>query len=272
MSAGPGAASGIELEHLLRRTLPIYELPGQAYWRALELSSIIGLKDTVEFDRPILEIGCADGVFASEVFDQIDDGIDINERAVARARRNGAPYQRVHLMDARQMTFSPGSFGTVFANCVIEHIPDLPRVLASSHAILRDGGQFIATVPLSGMNDHLTFRSRRYCDLRRRQLTHLNLHDPSQWRALFRNAGFTGFELRPYLDGGQCQLWDRLDAPVCVGVSRRGTIGTALRLIARALPPGVREAIYRSLARRIARGDARRRHGSPCAAAIVATK
>ncbi len=272
MSATAQAVSGIELEQLLLRTLPIYELPGQAYWRALELSAIMDLKDTVEFDRPILEIGCADGVFASLVFDQIDDGIDINERGLARARRKGVPYRRVHLMDARKMTFSAESFGTVFANCVIEHIPDLPAVLASSHTILRDGGRFVATVPLLGMNDHLTFRSKRYSDLRRRQLVHLNLHDADGWQSVFRSAGFREFELRPYIRGGQCELWDRLDAPICLGISGRWNIGAALRLATHALPHGIRGWIHRSLARWIAVKDARLRHGPPCAAAIVASK
>ncbi len=233
MSVNGQGPCGSELEELLMRTLPIYQLPGQSYWRALELAAVTAFAKTCHLERPILEIGCADGVFASKVFAHVDDAIDINARTLARARSNGLTYDRVHLMDARQMTFASGSFATVFANCVIEHIPNLSSVLASSHTMLRDGGKFVATVPLRGMNSHLSLRAKWYCDLRRRQLVHLNLFDPSEWQCLFRDAGFAGFELRPYISGGQCELWDRLDALICVGLSGRWNVGAALRLALR---------------------------------------
>jgi hypothetical protein len=122
------------------------------------------------------------------------------------------------------------------------------------------------------MNDHLTFRSPRYCDLRRRQLAHRNLHDAPGWQSLFSQAGYRQIERWPYIAGGQCELWDRLDAPICVGISGRWNIGAALRLVARTLPRGMREAMYRLFAHWIARKDSGRRRGPPCVAAIVATK
>jgi SAM-dependent methyltransferase len=73
-----------------------------------------------------LEIGCGDGQLSSMMFDKIDEAIDINPRSVEKSRRAaGKLYRRVRCLDARQLEFSNGGFGSIFANCVIEHIPDL---------------------------------------------------------------------------------------------------------------------------------------------------
>ena len=97
----------------------------------------------------------------------MDWGIDLNPREIALcAGRNGL-YGRLACMDARRLIFADGVFATVFANCVMEHIPDLPRVLAECRRVLRPGGALIATVPLIEMNQHLLLRSAWYARLAR---------------------------------------------------------------------------------------------------------
>lgn len=260
------------LRELLTLTLPIYEAPGQALWRAFELAKVRELRETVGYDGPVLEIGCSDGVFSSLVFDTVDDGIDINPRAIERAKLRGHVYERLHVMDARRMAFPEGAYGTVFANCVIEHIPDLEQVLRDSFRVLRPGGKFVATVPLREMNDYLVLRQDWYARMRQRQLVHVNLLSEAEWQALFRRVGFGHVETSTYLRGSQCAVWDQLDLPVSVGVGGRYNVGAVLRILGRRLPARAKRHLLRTTAARLAEIAARPASGAPCATAIVAWK
>ena len=121
-------------------TLNIYKWPSQAFWRYFELQAL----KQIEYDRPILEIGCGDGQFSSLVFPEIDEAIDVNPRSVEKCRRlaNGL-YRRVQCLDARELQFSEGGYGTIYANCVMEHIPDIQGVLAGCCRGLRPGGKLV---------------------------------------------------------------------------------------------------------------------------------
>jgi SAM-dependent methyltransferase len=260
------------LDRALELVLPIYKAPGQALWRAFELVKVWELRDRVGYPGPVLEIGCADGIFSALVFDRVADGIDINARMVERARQRPHIYDRMHVMDARNMRFETGSFRTVFANCVIEHIPSLEGVLRDSFRVLESGGRFVATVPLLEMNNHLLLRGDWYASLRRRQLFHENLLSSEQWRDLFTRCGFTRIEVHPYLMGVHCEAWDRLDAPICIGIGGRYNVGAVIRYGGRLLPSAVRDRISARTLARLRRIVRREGDVSPCAAAIVAWK
>ena len=198
-------------------TLNIYKWPSQAFWRYFELQALKHL----QYERPILEIGCGDGQFSSLLFREIDDAIDINPRAVERCQvLAGGPYQRVRCLDARELEFSEGGYGTIYANCVMEHIPDIKGVLAGCYRGLRTGGKLVMTVPLETMNDHLLFRWGWYARVRQQQLVHVNLLNERGWKDLLLGIGFTSVEFRPYLSGEACKFWDRLDSPGCIGFGR----------------------------------------------------
>jgi SAM-dependent methyltransferase len=255
------------------RVLPIYRTPSQSLWRAYELAKVIELRDRLGFERPILEVGCGDGGFTALVLDHVDDGVDINPRSLERCRaEQGDRYERLHRMDARKMDFPEGTYGTVFSNCVLEHIPGLPEVLASSYRALKKGGKMVATVPLREMNDHLAVRSERYAEMRRRQLVHVNLLTSEEWDAAFRTAGFSRVEQYPYFHARQCRIWDRLDVPLALGVGRY-RLGTAMFYAGRALLPDAAGRALRGATSRLMSGAFDNRDpGAPCAAAIVAYK
>jgi SAM-dependent methyltransferase len=198
-------------------TLNIYKWPSQAFWRYFELQF---LKE-IEYKRPILEIGCGDGQFSSLVFREIDEAIDVNPRAVEKCRRlaNGL-YRRVQCLDARELQFSEGGYGTIYANCVMEHIPDIQGVLAGCYRGLRPGGKLVMTVPLTQMNEHLLFRWSWYAKVRQRQLVHVNLLTEQEWRELLLTIGFSAIEFRSYLSGKACKFWDAMDSPGCIGFGR----------------------------------------------------
>jgi ubiquinone/menaquinone biosynthesis C-methylase UbiE len=259
------------MQNILLQMLEIYELPGQSFWRAHELLKLKELKDQIGFHKPVLEIGCGDGVFSSLVFDRIDDAIDINPRAIERARKLTNFYERLHSMDAREMQFADSVYRTVFANCVLEHIPSVDHIIKSSYRVLAQDGVFVTTVPLVEMNDFLLFKSAGYAELRRRQLSHANLLTMGQWQQMFTEAGFSQVKFFPYLIENQCHLWDTMDFPISFGF-RRFTVGNGLRLMSRALPKSIIRRVRLSIARTLARHAPNPENNVPCAAAIVAFK
>lgn len=225
---------------LLGLAQTIYDIPSLAAWRAAELKVL----RQCTFAPPLLEIGCGNGRFASLLFQRVEWGIDLNPREIKLcAGRNGL-YGRLSCMDARRLKFADGVFATVFANCVMEHIPELPRVLAECRRVLRPGGTLIATVPLIEMNRHLLFSSGRYARSRAKQLQHLNLLAEDAWITALSKAGFATVRTTPYLSARMCEVWDRVDGPLCMGAGPL-TLGRAYRFGMRFLPTPLRTKLNR---------------------------
>ena len=225
-------------------------------------------------ERPILEIGCGDGTFSALVFDEIDEAIDINPKSIARARaRTRHLYKSLHCLDARDLESTAGGFSTVYANCVMEHIPDLPGVLRGCFRVLGPGGQLIMTVPLAEMNRHLALPFRSYARWRQHQLVHHNLLSREQWEGVLRQAGFTAVEFTPYLGAQACKFWDRIDGVGCFGWSRY-SVATMVHLLVRTLLPkaaadGLEARIAKWLERNLPRNDDL---SCACATVILASK
>lgn len=211
-------------------TLGIYKWPSQAFWRYFELQAL----KQIDYERPILEIGCGDGQFSSLLFREIDEAIDINPRSVEKCQRLAKHlYRRVRCLDARELQLSEGGYGTIYANCVMEHIPDIREVLAGCYRGLRPGGKLVMTVPLAQMNEHLLFRWSWYAKIRQRQLFHVNLLTKQVWNELLITIGFSAIEFRSYLSGRACKFWDTIDSPGCIGFGRyrlAPVLGGAFRL------------------------------------------
>ena len=225
---------------LLGLTQTVYDIPSLAAWRAAELKAL----RRCTFSPPVLEIGCGNGRFTSLLMRQVDWGVDINPREVKLCTKSSTIYRRVGCMDARRLRFADGVFATVFANCVVEHIPDLPRVLAECRRVLRPGGMFIATVPLIEMNQHLLLKSAWYGRLRAGQLQHLHLLAEDAWTAALTKADFDSVQTTPYLSARMCELWDRIDGPLCMGAGPL-TLGRAYRFTFRLMPSPLQSRLNR---------------------------
>ena len=252
------------------KMLEIYATPSESLWRALEIDKVLELAQALRLERPILEIGCGSGAFSSIVFEAIDDAVDINPKAVERARTSTV-FRRVHCMDARAMSFGTASYGTVFANCVLEHIPDLASILKDCARVLRPGGRLLATVPLRAMNEHLLFSNQSYAAHRQASLVHVNLLAPNEWRDLCITSGFDKVDFHPYFYGGHCHLWDSIDAPLSIGIGRY-RLGAALSVLTQLLPPHIQQRLRQATAAWLAVRSRLVEVGPACAAALVATK
>jgi SAM-dependent methyltransferase len=258
------------MQDIMAATLRVYKWPAQAFWRYFEVQAL----REIPCQRPILEIGCGDGRFSSLIFHEIDDAIDVNPRAIEKCRNtSGNLYRRVRCLDARELNLEDDGFATVYANCVLEHVPEIDKVLAGCFRGLRPGGQLVITVPLIRMNQHLLFPWEWYARWRQRKLVHINLMSEELWEGLLRNIGFSEIEFHPYLSARDCKFWDTIDSPGSIGFGRY-QLAPALGLLTQwLLPQRVRGWMVDHLASWLSRrAEAETSKGPACATVVIARK
>ncbi len=232
----------------MRDLLHAFVWPSEAFWRHFEIDA---LRDQ-SLAAPVLELGCGDGGFSELAGLYLDQAIDVNPRAVARAQRRTAVYGYVQCCDMREMVGQiKAPVRTIFANSVLEHVPAVSEALRACAEVLEPGGQLVTTVPLITMNEHLLFKAHWYAKFRRRQLQHHNLWSLAEWREALQTAGFCDVAHVGYLSPQQCRTWDALDIVGALGFGRYRVSSALRRLIWPRVPTILRAAITRSLADRL---------------------
>ncbi|MEH6949942.1 class I SAM-dependent methyltransferase [Nitrobacter sp. NHB1] len=174
-----------------------------------------------EFVRPILDIGCGDGIFAAILFDEkLDTGIDLDPAEVARAEKLDA-YHELLVCPGDRIPKPDQAFNTVLSNSVIEHIPDLMPVLREAHRLLAPNGQLFLTIPTDRL-EHNSLPARvfnligadgleaRYGSFHNRFWQHYNVHSRTEWRELFATAGFQVDDERLYASPNFSSFYDLL--------------------------------------------------------------
>jgi 2-polyprenyl-3-methyl-5-hydroxy-6-metoxy-1,4-benzoquinol methylase len=137
----PSAASVLQRE-VLRRLLEAW--PG----RAAAAESLV-LHLPAQAGGRALDVGCGNGhlVAALRARGWDAEGIDVDETAVADARRRGLPVRLGHL---DTLAIPPGSMDAVTLRHVVEHVHDPGALLASCHRVLRSGGRLAIVTPNAG--------------------------------------------------------------------------------------------------------------------------
>ena len=96
-----------------------------ALYRVLECQILA----SQSFERPLLDIGCGDGVLARVLFDDpIDLGIDPDADEIAKARATGS-FRELIVCPGDRVPKPGESFRTVLSNSTLEHIPEVEPVL-----------------------------------------------------------------------------------------------------------------------------------------------
>lgn len=185
-----------EKETILAKYLKVFPL-ALALPRANEC---LALKN-IRLGRPVLDLGCGDGIFAKLCFRQkIDVGLDANPEEIRIASQNRA-YQKAVVALATNMPFKDGYFQTVLANSSLEHIKGLEPTLEEINRVLKKGGRLILTVPRPVIAEWLFFPevfnklklgwlAKPYIDLKQRLWQHYNLLEEPVWQKLLAKAGF----------------------------------------------------------------------------------
>jgi SAM-dependent methyltransferase len=190
---------------------------------ALERASEGEIYKTLPFVRPILDLGCGEGLFAKIVFaEKIDTGIDPNPKELKRAEDLGG-YHELICCWGESIPRPDQSYATIFSNSVMEHIPDIHPVFREVYRLLKSDGTFYITVP-SDLFDQYTIGyqllsfiglngcAKKYKALFNRFWRHYHAYSLADWAKQAEKNGFVVKDIFSY-DGKKLCLINDLLAP-----------------------------------------------------------
>jgi SAM-dependent methyltransferase len=169
------------------------------------------------FARPILDIGCGDGIFAEVFFpDKLEYGLDPNKKEIERARITGR-YLELFNSPGNKVPLDDSSVGTIICNSVLEHIKDIDGVLREAHRVLKPEGRFYLTIPTDKFDRNsigstllellgLHNLAAKYRRMFNKFWCHYNFHDYSGWKDVFNRNGFEIADSQMYCSKKQCLI------------------------------------------------------------------
>jgi ubiquinone/menaquinone biosynthesis C-methylase UbiE len=180
-------------------------------WEASKRVEIIGKVLGGITGGRVLDIATQEGGFVQVLKEQLKDytemvGIDINERAIQRARDTLSQDNiRFLVMDAERLDFGNESFDTVSISASLHHLSNIRQVLDEMKRVLKTGGHFlIAEMVRDGQTEA--------------ELTSVYLH---QWAAevdtaigILHNSTLARRELENYVTGlglTDVEIYDCID-------------------------------------------------------------
>lgn len=219
--APAGAVAFRPWQEVLARYLTSAPL-AHALFRAAEAAHLAALP----LQRPILDLGCGRGEFASHALTAaVDAGVDLH-RAHLQSARATARYASLWHADARQLPFAENTFRTILSVSVLEHVVEPAAVLAEVVRILQPGGYFIGTLVLVDLQEHLfwprwwrrwrlPYLARAYQRFQDWFFQHRTLWPQASWEQLFRLQGLEIVISRKIVSPALTRCWDLL-LPVAV--------------------------------------------------------
>jgi ubiquinone/menaquinone biosynthesis C-methylase UbiE len=154
--------------------------PHMAIIRAYEANFF---KQIASSKNPTLDLGCGDGDFLKNVFEHFDTGIDLDMEKLKRAKRGGA-YSILCCCNASQLPLPDNYFHTIISNCVLEHIPDVQKVIQEVSRVLHENGEFIFTTWTPLYNKSLWINKEWYINWKTKRLDHFTLLSLEEWKKI----------------------------------------------------------------------------------------
>jgi SAM-dependent methyltransferase len=234
---------------------------------ALERSMECEILAEQSFERPVLDLGCGDGVFAAILCaETIDVGVDYDSEELARAKLY-ARYDELLHCGGNSIPRSDDSFATIFSNSVLEHIPDLMPVLREQFRLLKPGGRFYVTIPTLEWERSvapsrllravgLVSFADRYARFYNLFWRHHHAYPLDRWTALFREIGFTVLHTRLYCPPNMTTLLDLLTPVAGPAIVSKKVLGRWIAFpgLRRVLAPAI-YAVTSKIAARLHRPD-----------------
>lgn len=147
--------------------------------------------------KKVLEIGCADGSFASylQTKGYVVEGVDISPLAVDKARALGIKAEVCNVEQG--LPAQAESFDAVIACEVIEHLYDTDAFVKEIKRVVRSGGHvFLSTPNLASLKNRLRLLFGAYpqyseYNIGKNSAGHIRNYTPNVLKSQLRSAGFT---------------------------------------------------------------------------------
>jgi SAM-dependent methyltransferase len=211
-------------------------IPSLLLWRGWEFAAY----RQYVLPEPALDVGCGDGRFFRLIWPDVKHvtGVDVDPRAAQAARQSGV-YEDVRVAPAHRLPLESATFASAFANCSLEHMDDLPRVLSEIHRCLRADGVFVCSVITDTLIDWLAeAQATGEPSLRDTFVTYhhiANALSTEGWIDALQTAGFQISECTPIVPKKTGQLFALLDA-LWHGKTSDGEIGDVVYRYLRSYP------------------------------------
>lgn len=228
--------------------------PPVALWRSIEARALA----QVDFPAPMLDFGCGDGMFTDAVFGKQPGivGVDIATGELPTARDSGVYWRGVQFGDGHHLPYADGSFGSVYSNSVVEHIPDPHNVIVELARVLRPGGVLVLTVPsdrFRGLLDGVRAAPTReageaYAKRVDALFAHFHYKTPDEWRVLFQSNRLRLALAKYYIAPEAERRWDQMNREYGIGGRSLFNLLASPRL----RPLGYQSLMKRAVTRRLA--------------------
>lgn len=192
--------------------------PFRALIRAMESQLI---QQAGPLPAPVLDIGCGDGHFACTGLHFMPDlGVDPAFARIREASARGC-HRALITGRAEKLPIADHSFGSVVANCVLEHVLPLEQALAEIHRVLSPEGRFLFGVPSDSFADmlggsrllqflHAPRLAQAYGNWFNRRSLHFHVDPPHAWLHRLQRHGFRCRHWQYYGSAASLAIFDGL--------------------------------------------------------------
>lgn len=117
------------------------------YFRALLRGVESRFYQPLNFESPVLDLGCGDGHFASVTFNKLMlIGVDSEWSSLLEAQKTKR-YNILLSSKGGRLPFKNQEFSSCISNSVLEHIPEVDEVLREIARVLKNEAKFVFCVP-----------------------------------------------------------------------------------------------------------------------------
>ena len=150
--------------------------------------------------RPILDLGCGNGQFATLLFERIEAGVDLSSEILIAAGKTGI-YNDLKQCDCtKNIPLKDNYFKTIFSNSVVEHIPDIEGLITQVSKKLHKDGQLIITTYTDEFESSLIEAiGKEKTEAYNKSMTHVSLYPIEKWDSIFKKNGMKINKVIKYL-------------------------------------------------------------------------